>query len=148
MLKTALIWQSFVWRIFNPKICTWILVSLETSHFFGNLARAQAWLGRVIDTEGKRLALVRTRFIRARPITNCDCECDAQGCQAFRDGIRQIVIKTLPGFRYLCQQLAYLVLSRIFLIASQIDESLDEYSAKSVGKQGGEFLMAALEKKS
>jgi hypothetical protein len=65
------------------------------------------------------------------------------------DGIHQIVIRTLSGFRYLRQQLAYLVLSRIFLIASQIDESLEsyqDYSAKSVGKQGGEFLIAALVK--
>jgi hypothetical protein len=66
-----------------------------------------------------------------------------------RDGIHQMVIQTLSGFRYLCQQLAYLVLSRIFPIASQIDESLEsyqDYSAKSVGKQGGEFLIAALVK--
>jgi hypothetical protein len=66
-----------------------------------------------------------------------------------RDGIHQIVIRTLSGFRYLCQKLAYFVLSRIFLIASQIDESLkryQDYSAKSVGKQGGEFLIAALVK--
>jgi hypothetical protein len=66
-----------------------------------------------------------------------------------RDGIHQIVIRTLSGFRYLCQQPAYFVLSRIFLIASQIDESLEsyqDYSAKLVGKQGGEFLIAALVK--
>jgi hypothetical protein len=56
---------------------------------------------------------------------------------------------TLSGFRYLCQELAYLVLSRIFPIASQIDELLEsyqDYAAKSVGKQGGEFLIAALVK--
>jgi hypothetical protein len=66
-----------------------------------------------------------------------------------QDGIHQIVIRTLSGFRYLCQKLAYLVLSRIFLIASQINELLEsyqDYSAKSVGKQGGEFLIAALVK--
>jgi hypothetical protein len=66
-----------------------------------------------------------------------------------RDGIHQIVIRTLSGFHYLCQELAYLVLSRIFPIASQIDESLEsyqDYAAKSVGKQGGEFLIAALVK--
>jgi hypothetical protein len=66
-----------------------------------------------------------------------------------RDGIHQIVIRTLSGFRYLCQQLAYLVLSRIFPIASQMDDSLEsyqDYSAKSVGKQGGEFLIAVLVK--
>jgi hypothetical protein len=53
----------------------------------------------------------------------------------------------LSGFRYLCQQLAYLVFSRQFLIASKIGESLgsyQEYPAKSVGKQGEEFLIAAL----
>ena len=41
-----------------------------------------------------------------------------------RHGFHQIVIRTLSGFRYLCQQLAYLVLVRIFLIASKIGESL------------------------
>jgi hypothetical protein len=67
----------------------------------------------------------------------------------FWDGMHLIVMRTLSGFRYLCQQPAYLVLSRIFLIASQIDESLEsyqDYSAKLVGKQGGEFLIAALVK--
>jgi hypothetical protein len=47
----------------------------------------------------------------------------------------------------MCQQLAYLVLGRIFLIASKIGEffgSCPKYPAKSVGKQGGEFLIAAL----
>jgi hypothetical protein len=59
---------------------------------------------------------------------------------AARDGIYQIVFRTLSGFRYLCQQLVYTVLSRIFLIASKIGEllrSYQEYPAKSVGKQGG-----------
>jgi hypothetical protein len=41
-----------------------------------------------------------------------------------RGEIRQIVGRTLSGFRYLCQQLAYLVFCRIFLIASKIGESL------------------------
>jgi hypothetical protein len=39
----------------------------------------------------------------------------------------------------MCQQLAYLELSRIFLIASKIGESLGsnyEYPSKSIGKQG------------
>jgi hypothetical protein len=66
-----------------------------------------------------------------------------------RYGIHQIVIRTLSGFCYLCQQPAYLVISRIFLIASQVDESLEsyqDYSAKLEGKQGGEFLIAALVK--
>jgi hypothetical protein len=66
------------------------------------------------------------------------------------DGIHQIVIKTLSGFRYLCQQLAYLVLSRVFLIASTIGEFLEsyqEYPAKSVGKQEGEFLIVVLVKR-
>jgi hypothetical protein len=43
---------------------------------------------------------------------------------------------------------AYLVLSRIFLIAGKIGESLwsyQEYSAESVDKQGEEFLIAAQE---
>jgi hypothetical protein len=65
------------------------------------------------------------------------------------DGTHQIVIRTLSGFLYLCQQLAFYVLSRIFLIASKIGELLGsyrEYSAKSTGKQGGEFLIAALVK--
>jgi hypothetical protein len=63
-------------------------------------------------------------------------------------GIHQIVIRTLSGFLYLCQQLAYLVLSRIFLIASKIGEllrSCQKYP-QSVGKQGEEFLIAALVK--
>jgi hypothetical protein len=41
------------------------------------------------------------------------------------------------------------VLSRIFLIAGKIGESLgsyQEYSAKSMGKQVGEFLISLLEK--
>jgi hypothetical protein len=65
----------------------------------------------------------------------------------FRVGIHQIVIRTLSVFRYLCQQLAYLELSNIFLIASKIGESLrryQEYPAKTVGKQGEKFLIAAL----
>jgi hypothetical protein len=63
--------------------------------------------------------------------------------------IHQIVIRTLSGFRYLCKTLAYLVFSRIFVIARKIGESLGsshEYSAKSAGKQEEEFLMAVLEK--
>jgi hypothetical protein len=55
----------------------------------------------------------------------------------------------LSGFCYLCQQLACLVFSRIFLIASEIGELLEsyqEYPAKSVGKQGDELLIAALVK--
>jgi hypothetical protein len=58
------------------------------------------------------------------------------------DGINQIVIRTLAGFCYLCQQLAYLLVSRIFLVAGKIGESLrsyQEYPDKSVGKQGGEI---------
>jgi hypothetical protein len=39
----------------------------------------------------------------------------------------KIVIRTLSGFCYLCQQLAYLVLRRIFMIASQIGELLGSY---------------------
>jgi hypothetical protein len=48
----------------------------------------------------------------------------------------------------MCHQLAYVVLSGIFLIASKIGESLGspEYPDKSVGKQGGEFLIAVEEK--
>jgi hypothetical protein len=34
------------------------------------------------------------------------------------DGIHQIVIRTLSGFRYLCRQLAYLVLSIAILVVS------------------------------
>jgi hypothetical protein len=44
-----------------------------------------------------------------------------------RNGIHQIIIRTLSGFRYLCQQLAYLVISRIFLIASKIGRLLGSY---------------------
>jgi hypothetical protein len=65
---------------------------------------------------------------------------------ASRNESDQILIKTLSGFRYLCQQLALKVLGRIFLMASKIYESLrcyQEYPAKSVGKQGEEFLIAA-----
>jgi hypothetical protein len=61
----------------------------------------------------------------------------------------QIVIRTLSGFCYLCQQLAHLVLSRIFMIASQIGESrlsYQQYPVKSLSKQGGEFLIVALVK--
>jgi hypothetical protein len=64
-------------------------------------------------------------------------------------GIHQIVLRTLSGFCYLCQKLAYLVLRKIFLIARKIVESLrsyQEYPAKSVGKQGEEFPIAALVK--
>ena len=45
--------------------------------------------------------------------------------------------------------IAYLVLGRIFLIASKIGESRgskQEYPAKSVGKQGEEFLIETLVK--
>jgi hypothetical protein len=65
------------------------------------------------------------------------------------DRIHQIVIIILSGFCYLCHKLAYLVYSRIFLIASKIVESLrcyQEYPVKSVGKKGEEFLTAALVK--
>jgi hypothetical protein len=68
---------------------------------------------------------------------------------SIRDGIHPIVLRTLSGFCYLCQQLAYLVDSRIFLMNSKIGESLrsyQEYPAKSVGKQGEEFPIAALVK--
>jgi hypothetical protein len=41
-----------------------------------------------------------------------------------RDVIHLIVTRNLSGFCYLCQQLVYLVLSRIFLFASKIGESL------------------------
>jgi hypothetical protein len=84
-----------------------------------------------------------------RTATCTRVECRRYIFLSYRDGIHQIVIRTLSGFRYLCQQPAYLVLSRIFLIASQIDEllkSYQDYSAKLVGKQGGEFLIAALVK--
>jgi hypothetical protein len=63
--------------------------------------------------------------------------------------IYQLVIRNLSGFRYLCQQLAYLVLSRIFIIASKIDESLgsyQEYPSIALGKQAGKFLIATLVK--
>jgi hypothetical protein len=66
---------------------------------------------------------------------------------SLRDGIHQIVSKSLVGVRYLCQQIGYLVASRIFLIAMEIGESLgsyQEYPAKSVGKQGEELLIATL----
>jgi hypothetical protein len=65
-------------------------------------------------------------------------------------GIYQIVINTFSGFDYLCQQLAYLVLSNIFLIARQIVKflgSYQEYPAKSEGKQNGEeFFIVVLVK--
>jgi hypothetical protein len=44
-----------------------------------------------------------------------------------RNGIHQIVIRTLSIFRYLCPQLAYLVLSRIFLIATKNGELSGSY---------------------
>jgi hypothetical protein len=37
------------------------------------------------------------------------------------DGIHQIVIRIILGFCFLCQQLIYLLLCRIFLIASMVD---------------------------
>jgi magnesium-transporting ATPase (P-type) len=69
--------------------------------------------------------------------------------ESTRDRIHQIVNRTLSGFRYPCQQLAFLVLSRIFLIDIKIGlllGSYQNYSAKLVGKQGGEFPIAALAK--
>jgi hypothetical protein len=60
---------------------------------------------------------------------------------------RFIFIRTLAGFRYLCPQLAYLVLSKIFLIVSEIGDllrSYQEYPTKSVSKQGEDFLIVAL----
>jgi hypothetical protein len=45
-------------------------------------------------------------------------------------GIHQIAIRNYTGFCYLCPQLAYLVLSAIFLIASKIGESLGSYQVK------------------
>jgi hypothetical protein len=68
---------------------------------------------------------------------------------AFWDGIHQIFKGTLSRFCYLSQQLAYLVISRIFLIATKFGESLgscQEYFAKSVGRQRREFLIGALVK--
>jgi hypothetical protein len=44
-----------------------------------------------------------------------------------RDGIHQMVMRTLSGFGYLCQQLTYLVLGRIFQIASKIGKLLVSY---------------------
>jgi hypothetical protein len=58
-----------------------------------------------------------------------------------RDIIHQIVIRTLAGFCYLCQQLVYLVLGKIFLIASEIGDllgSYQDYPTKSVSKQGAQ----------
>jgi hypothetical protein len=61
-----------------------------------------------------------------------------------RDGFHhQLLIRTLSGFYYLFQQLAYLVFRRMFLTASTIGEllgSYQEYPAKSEGKQEEEFL--------
>jgi hypothetical protein len=65
------------------------------------------------------------------------------------DGIHQVVIRNLSGYRYLCQQLAYLVLCRIFLKDSKIGlllKSYQKYPAKSVGKLGEEFLIVELER--
>jgi hypothetical protein len=66
--------------------------------------------------------------------------CPREEVQAYRDEIHLIVIRRdLSEFRYLHQQLAYLVFCRIILIASRIGElfaSYHEYLAKSVGKQG------------
>jgi hypothetical protein len=65
------------------------------------------------------------------------------------DIIYQIAIRTLSGLCYLCQQLAFVLLSGIFLIASKTVASLSsyrEYPAKSVGKHGEEFLIAVLVK--
>jgi hypothetical protein len=65
-----------------------------------------------------------------------------------RDEIPQIVISGLYQDFVTC--VAYQVVSGIFLKASTICEllgSYQEYSAKSVGKQGREFLIATNEKK-
>jgi hypothetical protein len=62
------------------------------------------------------------------------------------NGIHQIINRNLSAFRYLCQQLVYQVLSGIFWIASKNGEllwSYQQYPAKSMGKQGEEFLIAA-----
>jgi hypothetical protein len=59
---------------------------------------------------------------------------------------RFIVIRTLAGFCYLCQQLPHLVLSKISLIVSEIGDllgSYQEYPTKSVSKQGEEFMIVA-----
>jgi hypothetical protein len=64
-------------------------------------------------------------------------------------GFTKLVIRT-KGICYPCQQLAYLGLCRIFLIARNIGDKLrsyQEYPAKLVGKQGKEFLIAALVKR-
>jgi hypothetical protein len=45
----------------------------------------------------------------------------------FWDNVHQIVIRTLSRFCYLCQQLAYFVLCRKLLIASQNGEALGSY---------------------
>jgi hypothetical protein len=68
---------------------------------------------------------------------------------ACRNGIHQIVIKSLSEFRYLFQQLAYLVHSRIFPINNKISELLMNYHknlAKSVVKHKEVFLIAVLVK--
>jgi hypothetical protein len=66
-----------------------------------------------------------------------------------RDGIHHMFIMTSSGFHYLCQQLAYLELSRILLIGIIIVEllgSYQEYPAMSLGKQGELSLIAVLVK--
>jgi hypothetical protein len=87
-------------------------------------------------------------FFLAANSSNPEESRDAQDNQRLiRGGIHQLVIKTLSGFRHVCQQLAYFAFNRIFLIASKILKlfgSYQEYSAKSVGKQGKAFLVAAL----
>jgi hypothetical protein len=106
-------------------------------------------LSRLIACAHPQLVLVHLRHGPGRGVELCAHSLSVFLAVHLRGKIRQIVIRTLSGFRYLCQQLAYLVHSRIFLIASQIDESLgsyQDYSAKLVGKQGGEFMIAALVK--
>jgi hypothetical protein len=50
------------------------------------------------------------------------------------DRIHQIVSNSLAGLFYLCHQHTYLVVSRIFLIASKIGELLGSYQWASKGK--------------
>jgi hypothetical protein len=67
----------------------------------------------------------------------------------FSKSVQQIVIRTLSGFCYLCQQLTYYVYSRICMIAIKMmnhSGSYQEYPSKSLVKQGGEFQIATLVK--
>jgi hypothetical protein len=55
----------------------------------------------------------------------------------------------LSVFHYMCKQLAYLVLSRIFILTSKIDELLrgyPEHFVKNAGKQEDNLRIAALVK--